>query len=156
MAAGGTGGVAVAGGTGGTDSGGGTDSSGGTDNAGGTDAAGGTGNSGGLDGCADALRIFALPAAQGGCGDSACHVAGATPPDLVSEGVGERLFGAPSSCNSRPFIGSDDSFLAEKISGVGRPECGEAMPFFQPGSLGDEDRQCLLDWIDSVAAGGGG
>ncbi len=99
----------------------------------------------------DATAIFALPSSEGGC-TGGCHEA-AIQPDLVSEGIVERLRGA-SNCNGRTYLGSGagDSFLLEKVSDT-NPECGARMPFFAA-PLSDESLLCITEWIDAVAGGG--
>jgi hypothetical protein len=110
----------------------------------------GGGSSGG---CPDDITVLLnRPVSDGGCAGAACHVPGGTSPDLVSPGVEARLVDQPSQCNGRPYIGSDDSFLADKIGGE-QPECGFPMPFLQPDTLNEADRQCILDWIDEVSGG---
>lgn len=107
---------------------------------------------GGGGGCPDDITVlFNRPAEQGGCGGGACHVPGATAPDLVSPNPELRLVDVTSQCNQRPYIGAGDSFLGEKIAGV--PECGLAMPFFMPQALSADDEACILAWIDEVSGG---
>jgi hypothetical protein len=115
--------------------------------------AGGSGNAQG--GCPDDITLlFKRPGSAGGCEGGGCHQPGGSRPDLVSPNVEDRLLNVASSCKSRPYIGSDDSFLAEKISVAG-PDCGGAsMPFLTPQALSSEDEQCILDWIEEVASGG--
>jgi hypothetical protein len=104
-------------------------------------------------GCPDDITVLLnRPVTDGGCAGGACHVPGGTSPDLVSPGVESRLVDVLSQCNGRPYIGADDSFLADKIGGQ-QPECGFPMPFLQPDTLNDADRQCILDWIDEVSGG---
>jgi hypothetical protein len=117
-------------------------------------------------GCpSDITVLFARPIAQGGCTQGGgCHEASsAIKPDLVSPGVATRLLNVPSSCSRsasgasvapRPYIGAADSFLEEKI-GSDQPGCGSLMPFFMDYALSAADEQCILNWIDQVAAGGG-
>lgn len=103
-------------------------------------------------GCPDDITVlFDRPIEQGGCNGAACHIPGATAPDLVSPGIEARLVGVTSQCQQRPYIGPDDSFLAEKIAGS--PACGLAMPFFMPQALSAADEACILDWIDEVSGG---
>jgi hypothetical protein len=151
----GTGGSTPAGGSS-AGSGGGI-ASGGT----GTTAGGGAGSS-----CPDDITtLFARPSAQGGCTNGGgCHEPGSpVKPDLVSPGVEARLLNIASSCSKtatgasvqpRPYIGSDDSFLEEKI-GDGDPGCGSPMPFFAEAALSAADEQCIVDWIDQVSGGAG-
>jgi hypothetical protein len=104
-------------------------------------------------GCPDDITVLlARPLAEGGCSGPGCHIPQGTPPDLVSPGLEARLVDVLSTCNGRPYIGADDSFLADKI-GVDAPECGSPMPFLQSDLLNDADRQCILDWIDEVSGG---
>jgi hypothetical protein len=113
-------------------------------------AAGGDGAGAGA--CPDDITVlFNRPSDQGGCAGAACHIAGATAPDLVSPNIEARLVGVTSQCEQRPYIGPDDSFLAEKISGS--PACGLAMPFLMPQALNAADEACILAWIDEVSGG---
>jgi hypothetical protein len=103
-------------------------------------------------GCPDDITLlFNRPIEVGGCGGGACHVPGATAPDLVSPNPELRLVGVTSQCEQRPYISPDDSFLAEKIGGA--PACGLAMPFFMPQALTADDEACILAWIDEVSGG---
>jgi hypothetical protein len=103
--------------------------------------------------CPDDITVLlARPLAEGGCSGPGCHIPQGTPPDLVSPGLESRLVDVLSTCNGRPYIGADDSFLADKI-GEDQPECGSPMPFLQSDLLSDADRQCILDWIDEVSGG---
>jgi hypothetical protein len=140
-------------------------------NAGGGSVGGGSGGSGGMmaaGGCPpDITTLFARPSAQGGCTQGGgCHEATSPiKPDMVSPGLASRLFNVPSNCSlsasgasvgPRPYIGATDSFLEEKLGTDGaRPGCGELMPFFMDYALSAADRQCIFNWIDQVAAGGG-
>ncbi len=140
--------------------GGGASSTGGSSPGGGTGgSASGGGNAGSgsmppVGGCPDDVTtLFKRPGNQGGCEGGACHSPGVVAPDLVSANVLDRLLNEPSGCMGRPYIGPDDSFLAEKISAAG-PDCGGAMPFLTPQALSAADEQCILDWIDEVASGG--
>ena len=164
---GGTGGTNNVSGAGGTNnvSGAGGVASGGT---GGTQGVAGTGGTQGVAGTAgtgggaptgqcpdDITTLFNRPSDQGGCAGGACHVPGATVPDLVSPGVETRLFNVISTnCNPRPYIGADQSLVADKLTG-NQGACGFPMPFGEPaGTLNDADKACILDWIDEIAAGG--
>lgn len=158
---GGSGGVNQAQGGTGSVSTGGTNASGST---GGNPAAGGTGviggaGSGGVQppagSCPDDITVlFARPGAQGGCTQGGgCHEASSPiKPDLVSPNIEVRLVDVISSCKGRPYIGANDSFLADKIVGS-PPECNGAMPFLSPQTLNAADEQCILDWIDEVSGG---
>jgi hypothetical protein len=118
-------------------------------------------------GCpSDITVLFARPIAQGGCtGGGGCHEATSPiKPDLVSPGVVQRLLNVPSTCSRtstgasvapRPYIGANDSFLEEKIAGELDTNCGYSMPFLMDYALSAADEQCIIQWIDQVAAGGG-
>jgi hypothetical protein len=149
----GTGGSGVGGGSGGTS----------TVGTGGTSARGGTGGSAGVGqggsgvepaACPDDIsELFNRPGTQGGCDGGGCHVAGGQRPDLTSPGVEARLLNVASTCNGRPYISAADSFLEEKLVSA-QPDCGGfPMPFSTPAALNAADEQCILDWIDEVAAG---
>lgn len=105
----------------------------------------------GAGGCPPVEDLLGRPASQGGC-TGGCHEAGLIVPDLTSPNVGERLLNLTSMCDGRPYIGAGDSFLAEKISSD--PDCGFAMPYLQAGALNDDDRECILQWVERVASGG--
>jgi len=99
----------------------------------------------------DITLLFARPLQQGGCQGTGCHSPGNTSPDLISPNPAERLLDVPSSCGGRPYIGRDDSFLVDKITGE-PPACGAPMPFSMPDALTAEDEACILAWIDDVSA----
>lgn len=136
--------------------------------AAGSDSVGAAGSSGMMaaGSCpSDITVLFARPAAQGGCTQGGgCHEASSPiKPDLVSPGLASRLFNVASNCTlsasgasvgARPYISATDSFLEEKI-GSGQPGCGALMPFFMDYTLTAADEQCIISWIDQVAAGGG-
>jgi hypothetical protein len=164
----GSGGTASNGGSGGSGApsnggsgGGGSGGSGSASGSGGT--GGGNSGTGGTGGgqqpppgnCPDDItELFNRPSAQGGCADGGCHTAGGFPPDLVSPNVEMRLLNVNSTCQSRPLIGANDSFLREKIENPS-PACGGAqMPFFATQNLSAADRQCIVDWIDEIGGGG--
>jgi hypothetical protein len=162
----GSGGTGGSGGSGAPANGGsGGGGSGGSGNAPGSGGTGGgnlgTGGTGGgqqpppAGNCPDDMTVlFSRSSAQGGCGDGGCHTPGGTAPDLVSPNVEMRLLNVASSCQSRPLIGANDSFLAEKIEDAS-PACGGfQMPFLATQNLSAADRQCILDWIDEVGGGG--
>jgi hypothetical protein len=150
------------GGSGSAGSGSGGSGSGGSGNASGTGGSG-SGSQGGTAGsgstpsgaCPDDITLlFNRPSSAGGCADGGCHTAGGFPPDLVSPNVEMRLLNVASSCQSRPYIGANDSFLLEKVTKA-MPACGGAqMPFFAAQNLSAADRQCIADWIDDVGGGG--
>ncbi len=136
---------------------------------GGAGAPPGGAGSGGMVGGAcpsDITQLFGRPAAQGGCtSGGGCHEAGgASSPDLVSPGVASRLLNVQSRCftlpngmsvAARPYISATDSFLEEKLTGPVAPNCGFTMPLLMEYALSETDRQCIINWIDQVAAGGG-
>jgi hypothetical protein len=104
--------------------------------------------------CPDDISVlFNRPGPQGGCQGDGCHVPGGQRPDLTSPGVEARLLNVTSSCNGRPYISADYSFMESKLVG-NPPDCGGyPMPFLSPAALNAADKQCILDWIDEVAAG---
>jgi hypothetical protein len=131
--------------------------------SGGSSAGTGSTVSTGPGGCpSDITVLFNRPSTQGGCAaGGGCHD-GAVMPNLVAPNVLSRLLNVASSCKktsagmsvaARPYIGKDDSFLKEKVAGSVNSECGVSMPFFMTQSLSDADRQCIVDWIDSVKGG---
>ncbi len=87
------------------------------------------------------------------CGSIGCHSSGGTQVDLVSANVERRLVGKPSSnvlvCKGRTLVATDgsDSLLIDKITDP--PPCGSPMPV--TGSLTEDDRSCLTNWVSSVA-----
>jgi hypothetical protein len=102
-------------------------------------------------GCPEDITVlFNRPIQQGGCQGAGCHIPGNTSPDLVSPNPAERLLNVASTCNGRPYIGADDSFLVNKITGT-PPECGSPMPFLMPELLSAADEACILAWVDEVA-----
>jgi hypothetical protein len=85
---------------------------------------------------------------------STCH--GTSNPsaglDLVSPAVSARLLDRASTGCGGKLIASTDpgsSLLLQKIEPS--PSCGQPMP--QIGTLSDDERQCLADWVYRVAAG---
>ncbi len=156
VGAGGSGSVLPLGGSGGTGAGG----AGGTGSTGVGGVAGSAGQGAGGTGAQpsgncpdDILVLFNRPGPQGGCAGPGCHIPNGTPPDLTSPGVETRLLNVTSTCNQRPYIGAADSFLEEKLVGS-PPACGGLpMPFGTPAALSAEDEQCIIGWIDEVAAG---
>jgi hypothetical protein len=141
-----------------TGSSGSSGSLGGSGGAGGRGVGGpaGQGGSGTQPGgsCPDDISdLFNRPGSEGGCEASGCHVFGGQRPDLTSPDVAARLLNVMSSCNGRPYISASDSFLEDKL--VNRsPDCGgQQMPFFMANALNAADKQCILAWIDEVAAG---
>jgi len=149
----GTGGSAPSGGTGGSLGGSGT---GGQSGSGGT-GQGGTGQGGTSaqpPGCPDDITVLTnRPAMEGGCAGPGCHIPQGTPPDLVSPGVEARVLDvmASAACSGRPYIGASDSVIEEKLTSA--DPCGEPMPLFAAARLSAEDKACILEWLDEVAAG---
>ncbi|HKO93238.1 MAG TPA: hypothetical protein VJU61_18915 [Polyangiaceae bacterium] len=162
IAAGTGGSSGTAAGSGGTPSGSSGSSAGSGDTASG--GMGTTAGSSGGGGCPDDITVlFSRPSAQGGCTNGGgCHEPGSpVKPDLVSPDVATRLLNVASSCSKtatgasvqpRPYIGSADSFLEEKIT-TSEPGCGSGMPFFAEAALTPADEQCILDWIAQVGGG---
>jgi len=117
-----------------------------------------TGGSTGGGSCPDDItELFARPGDQGGCEGNACHSPARQVPDLVSPGVEARLLDVPSRCvvdsAAIPYISAGESFLEEKLVG-NPPRCnGFLMPFGTAQALTDNDKQCILDWIDEVSGG---
>jgi hypothetical protein len=152
---GGTGGSGTGGsGTGGSGTGG--SGTGGSVAAGGSAGSTGQGGTASTGSCPDDIAVlFNRPGSEGGCQGTGCHVPGpdGQRPDLTSPDVASRLLNVMSSCNGRPYIGATDSFLENKLVG-NPPDCGGyPMPFFMTAALSAADKQCMLEWIDEVAAG---
>lgn len=146
----GAGGTAAIGGTGGSLGGSGT---GGQPGTGGTgQGQGGTGEQPG--GCPEDITVLTnRPAMEGGCAGPGCHIPGGTPPDLVSPGVETRVLDvmASAACSGRPYVGATDSVIEEKLTAA--DPCGEPMPLFASTRLSAEDKACIIQWLDGVAAG---
>jgi hypothetical protein len=111
----------------------------------------------GSGGCPEDITVlFNRPIEQGGCAGGACHIPGATRPDLVSPNPEDRLLNVQSMCNGMAYIGAsasaEDSLLAAKVT-TPPNGCGLAMPFFMPQALGEEDRACILAWVDEISGG---
>jgi hypothetical protein len=156
----GTGGSAPLGGTGGALGGSGTGGQSGTGQGGtgqGGTGQGGTGQGGtGAEpgGCPeDITELTNRPAMEGGCAGPGCHIPGGTPPDLVSPGIEARLLDvmASAACSGRPYVGATDSVIEEKLTAA--DPCGEPMPLFAAARLNAEDKACIIQWLDGVAAG---
>jgi hypothetical protein len=150
---GGTGGSIGASGTGGQSGLGGQ--SGGTGQGGTGQAGSGQGGTGAQPGgCPDDITVLTnRPAMEGGCAGAGCHVPQGTPPDLTSPGVEARVLDvmASAACSGRPYVGASDSVIEEKLT---NPDpCGEPMPLFAAARLSAEDKACILEWLDEVAAG---
>lgn len=159
---GGSSGAPAANGGSGGSGGGGVGGSGSAQATGGTGGSvPGTGGTGGATppppagNCPDDITVlFNRPSAQGGCADGGCHTAGGFPPDLVSPNVEMRLLNVASSCQGRPFVGANDSFLLEKIEDA-QPGCGGLqMPLAATQNLSASDKQCIADWVAEVGGGG--
>ncbi len=69
--------------------------------------------------------------------------------DLISPGVGERLYGVASrTCEGEVLLDYDNilsGFLYDKVSG-GEPRCGERMPYGEE-ALTDAEIECLRLWL---------
>jgi hypothetical protein len=86
------------------------------------------------------------------CGSPGCHAAGSPQVDLVSANVERRLVGkgaTGTACKGKTLVAADggDSLLMDKLSTS--PPCGSPMPI--TGSLSDDERTCLMDWVSSVS-----
>ena len=57
-----------------------------------------------------------------------------------------------SGCQGMPYVSAGDSLIESKIAGD-PPACGSPMPLLAENALSAADEQCILDWIDEVAAG---
>jgi hypothetical protein len=113
---------------------------------------GGTGTEPG--GCPEDITVLTnRPAMEGGCAGPGCHIPGGTPPDLVSPGVETRVLEvmASAACSGRPYVGASDSVIEEKITSP--DPCGEPMPLFAATRLNADDKACIIQWIDGLAAG---
>lgn len=163
---GGTQSVQGAAGNGGVGTGTAGSGSSGVAGSGGVGAAGSSGMMAGGACPSDITVLFNRPVAQGGCTQGGgCHEAGSpTKPDLVSPGLAGRLLNIASSCSRdpsgasvqpRPYISAGDSYLEEKLTLGEQPACGLPMPLLMDYALSATDRECIFNWIDQVAAGGG-
>src|SRR5688572_24450757 len=163
---GGTQSVQGAAGNGGVGTGTAGSGSSGVAGSGGVGAAGSSGMMAGGACPSDITVLFNRPSSQGGCtGGGGCHESTSmTKPDLVSPGVASRLLNVASTCEftssgqsvqPRPYISGADSFLKEKLTGPLSDDCGFTMPLLMDYALSAADRQCILNWVDQVAAGGG-
>ena len=92
------------------------------------------------------------------CAGSGCH--GSTDPagalDLASPGVGSRLIGVTSSCNSLLLVAPgqpNSSHLYQKLTSQS-PACGDPMP--PSGQLDSAALACVRAWIESLANTGTG
>jgi hypothetical protein len=135
------------------ESGGGNGGSGGSAGKSGSNA-GGSGGGGGsaMMATPDPAPACAVSLFKMKCGASGCHAAGGTQVDLVSANVERRLVdkGATgTACKGKTLIAGDggDSLLIDKLSDS--PPCGSPMPI--TGSLTDDDRTCLMNWVSSVS-----
>jgi hypothetical protein len=86
------------------------------------------------------------------CGQAGCHAAGSPQVDLVSANVERRLVGkgaTGTACKGKTLVAADggDSLLMDKLSSS--PPCGSPMPIV--GSVTDDERTCLMDWVSSVS-----
>jgi hypothetical protein len=133
------------------DTDGGASGSGGSSGSGNKDAGSGKDASSSMPPAAAPACVTAL--FKKTCGSIGCHAAGGTQVDLVSANVERRLVDKPSStllpCKGRTLVAADgsDSLLIDKITDP--PPCGSPMPV--TGSLSDDDRSCLTNWVSSLA-----
>jgi hypothetical protein len=94
-----------------------------------------------------------------GCSGALCHSPGVSPPDLVSEGLEERLLDKPSNpdgpCADEILIDGDapgNSLLLKKTGGMST--CGAPMPLTNPSGLTADQVRCIEAYVELVAAGG--
>lgn len=93
------------------------------------------------------------------CTTSGCHgVQHAAGLDLVSEGLGERLVGRPSStaaCADRRLIDPAEparSLMLTQLTPAGvQSGCGVLMPVGREQGVGDEDLECITQWVEHFA-----
>jgi hypothetical protein len=98
------------------------------------------------------LDVFKTKCAQ----TAGCHTENATPLDLQSDGVGDRLVDqgtfANGVCKGKILLSTKkgtDSLLAQKLTD--KQPCGAKMPL--TGTLTPTEQMCLNDWIATVTGG---
>ena len=116
----------------------------------------GGGDEGGGGGCstADVINtVFAVSCTGGGCHDAQEPKAGL---DLASAGVEARLAdSAARQCNNKVLVSPGNaagSYLLDKLQGDA--SCGAPMPL-GGAPLSATAINCVADWIDGMATGGG-
>lgn len=94
-----------------------------------------------------------------GCSGALCHSPGVTSPDLVSEGLEQRLLDQPSNpdgpCAGELLVDADEpsnSLLSKKIGGMST--CGAPMPLTNPSALSADQVRCIEELVERVAVGG--
>lgn len=150
---GGSTGASGAAGTAGTSGAAGVSGAAGASGAAGNSGGGGSAGSAGAA-CDAPTMVFNVPDTQGGCQGSACHM-GLFPPELHTPGVAARLKDVPSGlgCTNQVYIDSANpanSFILNKVQQA-MPACAARMPFNLP-ELSADKLQCLVEWVNSVAA----
>lgn len=100
--------------------------------------------------------VFKVEGSLGGCNGGICHTPGTLyPPDLISDGVVDRLLDVTStttSCAGSKYIDPANiaiSLMLTKLSAV--PSCGIQMPFAQP-PLDAAKLDCIRSWVAGVTA----
>lgn len=91
---------------------------------------------------------------QDRCATEFCHGAVERPAaelDLVSEGVAERIIGAPSWCAGDPLIEPGDPTGGVFIEKLDDPPCGLRMPVGER-PLSAAEVHCVREWIVTAAA----
>lgn len=153
-------GGSTAGGSGGGGSGGGGSGGGGVAGCAGAAGAsgacvgGGGGGSPPIAACDAPNLVFNVPDTEGGCQGALCHM-GTFPPELHTEGVAGRLKDvAAGLCTGQTYIDSANpanSFILNKVQQA-MPVCGGQMPYMPNAALTAEKMECLVEWVNSVAA----
>lgn len=107
----------------------------------------------------DVLALFATDGLSSvGCSGALCHNPGVSPPDLVSDGLEERLLDQPAnsegSCADETLVDSVEpanSLLLKKVNGTSA--CGSRMPLTNPSGLTADQLRCIEEYVELVAAG---
>jgi hypothetical protein len=137
---------------------GGSSGAGGGGATGGAGGSAGAGGSGGMMACPEAVTYL-----QTTCGVGSCH----GPPaqvgvDLSHIGTGQQYIGAEptGACVGHPLIdpsSAENSLLYLILQAQPpRPSCGQLMPYGSTTPIAQTQRACVLTWIQTVLAGGGG
>jgi hypothetical protein len=106
------------------------------------------------DVCDAPTLVFNLPDSEGGCQGAACHN-NVFPPELHTAGVATRLKDvAATLCTGQLYIDSANpanSFILNKVQQA-MPTCGGQMPYMPNPALTAEKMECLVEWVNSIAA----